>query len=286
MATIDFSKTRTEDAKKSLKESKSGLLGKHTEPKPKTAEITPVVVEDVLGVNEPAVEPITLEAVKRAYPKKIPDELAESIRDRLNLSIEHMEAEGIGQFFKEISIGYINVLGENKSNSLEEFVNASKFLSFRAVGDTLTRAYARTFPDRVSRMEREGTPMSYLHTYAQSYSKTTLVTKLQSAMAIPHHILFQDVFYKAVQTQADIMVDNSVSPKVRSDAANSLLTHLKTPEVKQMELNVGIQESNILEQFKEAMSSMAGQQKQMIDVGSSTVTDVSHQVIYTEESEE
>ena len=48
---------------------------------------------------------------------------------------------------------------------------------------------------------------------------------------VPTWILNQDVFQSAINTQYELMMDEEVSPKVRSDAANSLLTHLKKPEV-------------------------------------------------------
>jgi len=60
------------------------------------------------------------------------------------------------------------------------------------------------------------------------------------------------------------------SEKVRSDAANSVLTHLKRPENKTVDINIGVQESDSMKELRDMMSAMAQKQQELIKSGIST----------------
>jgi hypothetical protein len=66
------------------------------------------------------------------------------------------------------------------------------------------------------------------------------------------------------------------SEKVRSDAADSLLNHLKRPEKKEVDLNIGIQESDGMTELKDMLTSLAQHQKTLIEQGVET-RKVAHQ---------
>lgn len=134
-------------------------------------------------------------------------------------------------------------------------------------------------------MQEDKIPNSYLHSYAGIYSKSSLVTKMQAALIVPTHILYQDVFHQAVMVQYKIMLDDSINPKIRREAAGDIMTHLKPPEVKQMELQVDFNESNFLEQFKESMASLAQKQQELIMEGEFTVSEVANTQIYDPDKE-
>jgi hypothetical protein len=75
------------------------------------------------------------------------------------------------------------------------------------------------------------------------------------------------VFQKAVTTQAELMTNPNVSDKVRSDAANSLMTHLKPPEARKLELDVAMAEDDSLRELRRAVTDLAVAQKEAIEVG-------------------
>lgn len=235
-------------------------------------------------ITSSKVEEVTVGTVRKAYGKKVSIDVIENVTAVINEAIRG-EAEHVQEFVKDNAIGMLHVLSASRTNSINEYMRAARFITYRQMGDTFIQAYAKTFPDRVKRLEADGMTTAHLSALAQAFGKTKLVTQMTSMLIVPAHLIYQDVFHKAVQTQAALMMDDTVSPKVRSDAANSLLTHLKQPEVKQMELQVKVNESNILEQFKEAMTDMARKQKSMIELGDADVVDVSAMEIYSSDKD-
>ena len=66
------------------------------------------------------------------------------------------------------------------------------------------------------------------------------------------------------------------SEKVRSDAANSLLTHLKPPEKKKIEIEVSQVESSVIDDLRRATQEHAKVLKQNIAAGALSVREAAH----------
>ena len=66
------------------------------------------------------------------------------------------------------------------------------------------------------------------------------------------------------------MMDDNVSPKVRVEAANSLITHLQKPKEVTPAVNIDLRESSGLSELKKALGQLATQQQQLIEQGGST----------------
>ena len=98
-----------------------------------------------------------------------------------------------------------------------------------------------------------------------AYNKGTLVTKITERAIIPTWILNQDMFQAALQTQFDLMTDTQVSDKVRCEAANSLLTHLKKPEVHKSELKIDIAVNDGMAALEKQLRELSQQQLNMIE---------------------
>lgn len=254
---------------------------------PKEEENSPAdeVVNANKLLNKPPVETLSYDYVKSIYPVKIPKKSLEAGVDLMNQAILGI-GEGLEEFCKSNMIGLLKVMENNKTNSIEDYVNAVKFITFKQAGDSNVRAYAKVFPDKIKKMQSEGIPNSYLHSYASIFANSVMVTKVQAGLMIPTHIMYQDVYHQAVLTQASIMNDTNVSPKVRSDAANSLLTHLKQPEVKQMEVNVGMKDNSVIDELRSVLTSIADTQQRKIVDGEWTVSDVSETKLIVGEVDE
>lgn len=283
---IDFSKPRAETASKETKAADKLLKKGETVSKKDVSkqnvndEDKPVSFDEIMKAG--AVEAVSVNQVKKIYPKKMTEDVAVEVTRQLNLAAQEMDAHGLGQFFKETSLGFLDILKDNKTNTHQEYINAAKFVTFTTSGDTKVLAYCKTFPDRVKRMEEEGTPSSYLATYAKSFSNSQLVTKLTAKMMIPYHVLYQDVFNQAVKTQAEIMIDNKISSRDRTYAANSLMTHLKPPETKETQLDITTTQSSAIGDLASALNSLAQAQHENIKNGHQTIIDVTKQAIYKE----
>jgi len=99
-----------------------------------------------------------------------------------------------------------------------------------------------------------------------AYNKGMLVTKIMERAMVPTWILNQDVFQEAINTQYELMMDIDVSPKVRSDAANSLLTHLKKPEVaNKAEIKIDIGLNDGMAALERSLVEMSRKQLELIE---------------------
>jgi hypothetical protein len=90
---------------------------------------------------------------------------------------------------------------------------------------------------------------------------------------VPTWVLNQDLFQKALNVQADLMM-NSTSDKVKTDAANSLLQHLKKPEVKEFQISMDTNESAGIKEMRGMLQQLAQQQREFIERGDMKTIDV------------
>ena len=96
------------------------------------------------------------------------------------------------------------------------------------------------------------------------YNKFKLVNLVYAQAVIPTHVLNQDKFQEAINHQFYLM-KNAASEKVQSDAANSLMIHLKPPEEKQVNLNIGIEETDSIKELKNVIFELAQTQNKAIE---------------------
>lgn len=246
------------------------LQGKHKQTNPLDMDKA-VTSSDILA--EPVLDTVTPEEIKRIYPVKVNPTVLQRATDIINASVQDMDYV-LAKEFRDNVFGFIDIIKESKHRvAFEDYVNACKFVTFKMAGNTDIRAYALTFPDRVRRMEREKVPNSHLYQYANLYAKNKTVVEVMTKVMIPTHVLYQDIFHKAVKTQAELM-QTAKSEKVRADAANSLMTHLKTPEIKKAELQVNVGSTGAIDQLSEALANLSGKQSEMLSQGKYSLQDI------------
>jgi hypothetical protein len=156
--------------------------------------------------------------------------------DQLNgLSADPEEA----RYIRENFVSFSQVLMEGRFK-VGDYVRAVMYVSHKVMGKSNMASYIATFPDRYqSMMDRKKEPKD-ISSIVTAYNKGQLVTKVMERAIVPTWVLNQDMFQKALQTQHDLMTTDGVSDKVKCEAANSLLTHLKKPEVHKTELKIDI----------------------------------------------
>lgn len=283
------SNQRDNCAKQKLKTAERRLKGKGRADVqlslPSEPEDTPVILEAIIA--EPEIEPLTKEYMDLILGKKRVDKpVKEKALEFINSTIRGSNP-AIAEHFRNICIDVMDSMYGNGSRiNLQDYLNAALFVTYRNTGDTKVKAYTKTFPDRVQRMQREGQSMTHLNSYADTYSKNQCVIDIQAKMLLPTHIVCHDLFYEAMRVTVDIMNDDKVSPKVRVDAANSIMNHTKQPEIKKQELNIKINESNEIEQLKQALFDLSAKQRNDIIEGNYSVVDVINQNIYIEDKDE
>jgi hypothetical protein len=168
------------------------------------------------------------------------------------------------RYIRENFVSFSQVLMEGRFR-LGDYVQAVMFVSYKVMGKTNLDAYKQTFPDRHASMVAAGKPQKDIASMVTAYNKGTLVTKIMERAIIPTWILNQDMFQSALQVQFELMTDTQVSDKVRCEAANSLLTHLKKPEVHKSELKIDIAVNDGMAALEKNLAELSRQQLNMIE---------------------
>lgn len=206
---------------------------------------------------------LTQADVVKALPANLKSSATQSLTDLVNnIVTDPIVAEDVRNNF----ISYAGVLKEGKFKT-EDYLNAVVYVSYKLMNKTNMDAYCLTFPQRYQSFKANGTSDKDIASYVSAYHKGKLVNLIMEQCLTPTWVLNQDVFQRAINVQLGIMTDVEVSPKVRSDAANSLLTHLKKPEGKDFQLKLEVSESSGMTEMREAMQKMAEQQREMLANG-------------------
>lgn len=215
---------------------------------------------------------LTPEQLKEAMPPALRRSVTPEVAARLNalLSGDPEECER----YRDNLVTFTSVmkLGKFKMTS---YLDAVKYVTFKMMGFTNTDAYSKTFPEKIQRFAAEGKDSKEISAYVHGYHHSKLVTLLMDQMLIPAHIVNADYFQEALNTQVHLM-RTAQSEKVRQEAANSVLTHLKRPESQKFEIEVSHKDSSAIDQLKEETRRLAAQQKAWIESGQATAQDVAH----------
>lgn len=220
-----------------------------------------------------------VQALPKSIRTTISDELLQSINDVIT-SDNYMKLS-----YRDNLLGFSSILKDGKFK-ITDYLNAVRYVSYRLMGLGINDSYSRTFPDRYGRLISEGADAKYISSFSSAFNKTKLVTMLMEQSLVPTYVLNQDLFQEAINVQARIMNDINVSAKVRSDAANSLMTHLKQPEKTKVEMDIKINEGDTINELREVTRQLAEQQLSMIQSGSVTVVQVAHSKIVNDVSED
>ena len=210
--------------------------------------------------------PITKELVARALPGNLKSAATDQLADMINqISADPLIAEQI----KDNFLSYASVLKEGKFK-VEDYLNAVAYCSYKLMGDSNQDAYFKTFPQRYANLVAAGRTPKEISAYVSAYAKGQLVNKIMEQSLVPSWVLNQHMYQAALNTQFKLMTNEDVSPKVRSDAADSLLTHLAKPKEAGPLINIDMGETSGMNELKDALARMAQQQQTLINAGVST----------------
>jgi NADH dehydrogenase/NADH:ubiquinone oxidoreductase subunit G len=220
--------------------------------------------------------PITVDEFKQALPAHIRKNVDQDVLDVINAGMADPEVLAV---YRENVIGFTTVLTEGRFK-LNDYLSAVKFVSHKLLGDNNIQSWAKTFPDRYNGMVQRGNSASEIASVCSRYASSKLVVLLLGQTLMPTHILNAPLYQKAINVQADLMM-NAKSEKVRSDAAANLLLTLKPPEVKKVELSIGVQEDAAIMSLRESTMALVNQQRQMIESGMLSVRSIAESKLVT-----
>lgn len=208
---------------------------------------------------------LTCEEIAQALPANLKNAATQQFADRVNTIVSDPD---MAKEIRNNFISYTHVLKEGRYKT-DDYLNAVVYVSYKLLGKTNEDAYALTFPTRYRTLLSKGTSAKDISSYVSMYNKNKLVQLVLQQTLTPMWVLNQDMYQKALNTQYELMT-TATSEKVRTDAADSLLSHLKAPEVKEVNLNLGIQENSGLNELKQALQQVAAVQAKAIQSGVST----------------
>jgi len=215
---------------------------------------------------------MTTEQFKDALPPAIRKNVNQEVVDRINAVLSEPE---LYEQYRENLVSYSHVMKDGKFK-LTSYVDAVKYVSHKLMGRTNIDAYSRTFPDKMLRFTQQGVSQKDISAYVSAYNKSKLVNLILEQSLIPSWVLNQDLYQKALNVQAELMMTAS-SEKVRSDAANSLLTHLKKPETQKVELDIGVKEDSSIAALRQATMALAQQSRMAIQAGVMDAQQIAHE---------
>lgn len=209
---------------------------------------------------------LTVDMVEKAFPATLKKNATQSLCDMINnIVADPLIAEQVRNNF----ISFTGVLKDGKYKT-EDYVHAITYVSFKLMGDTNQEAWFKTFPQKYQALVAAGKKSNEISAYVSGYASGKLVNAIMDQAAVPVWLLNRDVYQKAINTQADLMM-NAQSEKVRSDAANSILTHLAKPAEKAGALiNIDLRENSGMTELKNSIEQLAQQQQQLIAAGART----------------
>lgn len=220
---------------------------------------------------------LTVDTVKQAAPKGVRNIITDDFVNKLNnLSKDPI----LRETFRDNALGYLSVLNEGKYK-LNDYLFAIKYVSYKLMNCTNIEAYTRTFPSRYQKFIAEGVSKKDISSYVTAYSKGKLVRALLEQSAVPTWLVNADIYQDAINTQAELM-RTSQSDKVRCDAANSLLTHLKRPEAAKAEISIKHEDQgSIIDDLRNATKQLREEQLKAINSGSVSLKELAHGELIT-----
>lgn len=221
--------------------------------------------------------PLTLEQFKAALPDKVKKSINQELVDQINNTLSDPE---LYETYRDNLISYTRVMADGKFK-IQNYLDAVRYVSFKLMGHSNIEAYSKTFPDKMARFAAQKVASKDIASYVTAYNKSKLVNLIYEQTLIPTYVLNQDLYQEALNCQA-VLMRTAKSEKVRSDAANSLLTQLKPPEVKKVELDIGIKEDSSIAQLRQATLELAAAQRLALQAGVTTAQATAHSTLIIE----
>ena len=217
---------------------------------------------------------LSIEQFKQCLPDKVKKSVNQELIDQINGTLSDPE---MFEAYRDNLLSYTRVMADGRFK-IDSYVDAVRYVSHKLMGCTNIEAYTKTFPDKYQRFVQQGVQSKDIASYVTAYNKNKLVNLIFEQSLIPSYVLNQDLYQKALNVQAELMV-SSGSDKVRCDAANSLLTHLKMPETQKVELEIGIKEDSSIAALRATTLELSRQQRLMMEAGAMNAQQVAHSKI-------
>ena len=218
-----------------------------------------------------APSPLTVDQFKIALPDKVKKSINQELIDQINATLSDPD---MYEAYRENLLSYTKVMADGRFK-IGDYVNAVKYVSHKLMGASNIEAYVKTFPDKYQRFTSQGVASKDIASYVTAYNKSKLVNLIMEQTLVPSYVLNQDLYQKALNVQAELMM-TAKSEKVRSDAAAHLMAALKMPETQKVELDIGVKEDGSIAALRATTLELVRQQRLMMEAGAMNAQEVAH----------
>ena len=213
---------------------------------------------------------LTLQEVQDVLPTGQKNVINQDLVDKLNrMSDDPDMARDIRKNF----VTYAQVLSEGKFK-LGDYLRAIMYVSYKMMDKSNLEAYKLTFPKRYQRMKDVKKSSKDISAYVSSYNSGKLVNLIYERALLPAWLANQDAYQLAVNTLVKLIHDKESKPHIKLGASDSLLNHLKRPEVANSSpvLPIGPNKEMVL--MEQTLTKLAETQKKAIEAGQMTVKEI------------
>jgi len=215
---------------------------------------------------------LTEEEFRLALPDKVKKSVNQALIDQINNTLSNPEEF---EHYRNNLVSYASVMRDGKFK-IEQYLDAVRYVSFKLMGCTNIEAYTKTFPDKIKAFHAASVAPKDIASYVSAYNKGKLVNLIFEQTLVPVHVLNMDMYQKALNAQFELGM-NAQSEKVRSDALNSVMTQLKPPETKKVELEISTKEDSSIDALRRTTMELVAAQKLALNSGSMNAQEVAHQ---------
>ena len=195
-------------------------------------------------------------------PKKQKHVITEELVDDINKIASNPE---YGKEFRETMLTYSSVLS-NSRYSLNEYVNATKFVTLVLLEHLDIDAYKIVFPIKYAELVALGKTRSGISPYATSYKKSKLVSQIFEQTLVPTHVLNAPFLQEAINVTRQLM-HGAKSETVQQKAAETLITHLKPPEAAKIQVDVSHNIPDVVKDNESIMYELAEKKLELMRLG-------------------
>jgi len=162
----------------------------------------------------------------------------------------------------------LNVLSDSPKNSHRQYLQAMKFFSLVEVGNSLTDAYIKVFPERYDARLRNnpGADKSIMRGEASRFNSNRMVTEIRRVASTPVQLVHRHLLHEAILETANLM-KNARSEMVRAKAADTLIRELKPGEDTTLNVKVDDNTTSIIDELHKATKNLAAEQYKSVMAG-------------------
>jgi len=128
--------------------------------------------------------------------------------------------------------------------TIEQYVDACKFLCLLSMEISVTDSYIRVFPGRWNVKRDAGGDEHAMRGEAARYGHNVLVNSIREQKQLKFHLVNQDVAQRMVH-QLEWLAFNARSDVAKVSAATAVLKETRPPEAQKIELEVGMNDKSI-----------------------------------------